>query len=281
MSPALAFVVLLLAVLVVVGGLAGPPLLRAWRRARVARRPFPASWREVLRRRMPLFAELPPETQWRLKKRIQVLLAEVPFIGCGGLAVTDEMRVLIAAQAGLLLLQRGHGFRALRQVLVYPGHFVVDRAQPGAGGVVHESRRVLAGESWQQGQVLLAWDAVLDGAADAHDGANVVIHEFAHQLDQETGPANGAPFLGGASDRGRRQGQQRWAAVMNAEFAALRERLAAGEPGLIDAYAATEPAEFFACVSELFFERPHELAAAHPALHAELQRCYRFDPRHW
>lgn len=275
MTLAAGLIFFLLLGLGVAFGLAGPPLLRALRRARVMRRPFPPAWRELLRRQMPLYGRLPADLQLRLKKRTQVLLAEVPFIGCAGLEVTEPMRVLIAAQAALLLLQRGPAFRNLRQVLVYPGLFVVERSRPGGGGVVHEARQTLAGESWQQGQVVLAWDAVLQGAADPGDGENVVIHEFAHQIDQETGPANGAPFLG------RRDSQQRWAAVLGAEFASLQARLARGEPGLIGPYAATDPAEFFAVVSELFFERPAELAAAHPALYSEFLGCYRVDPQHW
>ena len=254
----------------------GPPLLAAWRRGRVRRQPFPPAWREILRRRMPLFARLPVDIQLQLKKLAQVLLAEKPFIGCAGLVVTDEMRVLIAAQAALLLLNRQAGyFPALRQVLVYPGAFVVERTATDAGGVARDERRALAGESWQQGQVILSWDDVLAGAADPDDGRNVVIHEFAHQLDQHNGRANGAPFLG------PRVPYARWAAVLGAEYAALHGRLANGEPGLIDAYAATDPAEFFAVVSELFFERPAALADGHPALYRELARCYRADPRGW
>lgn len=261
--------------LLVAGGLAGPPLGVALRRARLMRRPFPAAWRELLRQKMPLYNRLPARAQLRLKQRVQVLLAEVPFIGCGGLQVTEEMRVLIAAQAALLLLERSPAFGRLRQVLLYPGHFAVDRARTGPDGVVHEARQVMAGESWQLGQVVLAWDAVLEGAAVPDDGANVVIHEFAHQLDQENGPANGAPFLG------RHGRPEHWAKVLGEEFAQLRSRLARGESGLIDPYAATDPAEFFAVVSELFFERPAALAAEHPALYAEFARCYRQDPRSW
>ena len=211
----------------------------------------------------------------QVKKHTQVLLAEKPFIGCQGLAVTDEMRVLIAAQAALLLLNRRAGyFRNLRQVLVYPGAFVVDRAV-NDGGVVHDQRRALAGESWQQGQLILSWDDVLRGAATPDDGRNVVIHEFAHQLDQETGTANGAPPMGSPARRAR------WAAVMAAEFDQLRQRVQAGRHGVIDPYAATDPAEFFAVVSELFFEQPRELAVAHPRLFREFARYYGTNPLHW
>ncbi|MDE2081466.1 MAG: zinc-dependent peptidase [Burkholderiales bacterium] len=262
--------------LAVAAWLVGPGLAARWRRQRVLRRPFPAAWREILRRRMPLYARLPPDLQQRLKQRAQLLIAEKPFIGCAGLVVSDEMRVLIAAQAALLLLHPQAGrFADLRQVLVYPGPFVVERASQDASGLTHETRRALAGESWQQGQVLLSWDDVLAGAADPGDGHNVVIHEFAHQLDQERGRANGAPWLGG------RDHYARWAAVLGAEYAALRARLARDETGAIDAYAATSPAEFFAVVSEHFFEQPQLLAQHHGALFAELARYYGVDPRDW
>jgi MtfA peptidase len=273
-------VVVVLALVISVAGvpfaaLAGPTLVRLWRRQRIARRPFPAAWRDILRRRVPLARELPAAHQLRLKKHIQVLLAEVPFVGCAGLDVSDEMRVTIAAQAAFLLLGRGGSFGNLREVLVYPGHFVVPCAESGAGGVVHEGRDVLAGQSWQRGQVIVAWDAVRDGAAEPHDGANVVMHEFAHQLDQDTGAANGAPYVG------RGAGQQAWARVMNQEFDALHARLARVEPSLLGPYAAASPAEFFAVTTELFFERPDALAAERPALYEQLKRCYRLDPVSW
>jgi Mlc titration factor MtfA (ptsG expression regulator) len=163
----------------------------------------------------------------------------------------------------------------LREVLVYPGHFVVPRSEAGAGGVVHEGRDVLAGQSWQRGQVIVAWAAVQEGAADPHDGANVVMHEFAHQLDQAAGPANGAPYVG------RGALQRDWARVMSREFNAFIARLASDEPSLIDPYAATSPAEFFAVTTELFFERPDALAAEWPAVYEQLKRCYRLDPLAW
>lgn len=254
----------------------GQPMQRALSRARVRRQPFPRAWREVLQRRWPAYSQLPADLQLQLKKHVQVLVAEKAFIGCQGLVVTDEMRVLVAAQAALLLLNRRAGyFRNLRQILLYPGAFVVDRPATQNNGVVHDQRRALAGESWQQGQVILSWADVLDGAAVADDGHNVVIHEFAHQLDQESGPANGAPLLG------QRSRYARWAQVMNAEFNALQLRVQNDQPSLLDAYGATDPAEFFAVCSETFFERPQELAAAHPALFQELAQYYATNPLSW
>lgn len=245
------------------------------RRARWRAQPFPAAWRRILRRRVPLVARLPPPLQRTLKGQLQALLAEVPVIGCRGLQVTDEMRVTIAAQAALLLLGRASRFENLRQILLYPDTFVAERAVTLAGGVQQPQRHALAGESWDQGQVILSWDAVREGAAVPDDGQNVVLHEFAHQLDQATGPANGAPRLPSAAHA------TQWAAVMAEAWARLRQALADGAESCLGSYAATSEAEFFACATEVFFERPHALAAEYPALHALLAGYYGVDPRHW
>lgn len=269
---------------------AGAPLWVAWRRQRLRQRPFPATWRAIVRRRVPQVRRLPADLQLQLKRHMQVFLAEKRFVGCAGLVVTDEMRVTVAAQACLLLLNRPAGyFRGLREILLYPGAFVVDRVRADGNGVLMEQRGALAGESWAQGQVVLSWDDTLVGAAVADDGRNVVIHEFAHQLDQEKGHANGAPLLGG------RHSYARWSRVLGEAFAQLQRRvaLAADDSAglqdldadvhapLISAYGATDPAEFFAVVSEVFFEQPQRLAAEQPALYREFSGYYRIDPLSW
>jgi MtfA peptidase len=194
---AIAFLGLL--ALAVTAWLWGPARWRRWRQGRVAAEPFPAAWRAILRRRMPLFARLPPDVQWRVKKRAQVLLAEVPVLGLGGLEITDEMRVLVATHAALLLQhQRADALAALREIWLYPGVFVAPQRQTDGAGVVHEGVQARSGESWQRGTVVLAWSEVLADAAAPDRGHNVVIHEFAHQLDQAKGEAhggaNGAPW---------------------------------------------------------------------------------------
>ncbi len=252
------------------------PWRAARRRRRIARAPFPQAWRLILRRRVPLYQRLPPPLQGQLRQLIQVFLADKAFIGCQGQPITDEVRVTIAAQACLLHLNHpGEPFPDLRQVLVYPSAFIVDRVHPMGAGVQQDSRRVLLGESWSQGQVILSWPDSRDGAAEPEDGHNLVIHEFAHQLDQQSGQANGAPPL---PSRAR---HARWARVMEAAYAGLQARVAAGLPGLLDAYGASDPAEFFAVVSELFFERPGDLQAELPALYSELATYYRVDPAAW
>ena len=270
-----AFILLLLALLLIVW-LLGQPYWLARRRRQIRARPFPAAWRRILQKRVPYMRAMPADLQLQLKQHMQVFLAEKAFIGCAGLTITDEMRVTIAAQACLLILNRpAHYYPGLRQILVYPDSFVVQRAHTDAGGVAHQGHQVLSGESWSEGQVILSWRDTLAGAAVPDDGQNVAIHEFAHQLDQETGAANGAPMLA------RRAHYARWSQVLKAEFDALQARAAQGQPSLLSDYGATDPAEFFAVASEVFFEQPRRMAVEHPALFQELAQFYRLDPLSW
>ena len=276
--------------------LIGQPWLVERRRQRIRARPFPAEWRDVLKRRVPYVHLMPADLQLQLKAHIQVFLAEKAFIGCDGLEIDDDIRVTIAAQACLLILNRpSFYYPELRQILVYPGSFVVQREHTDGAGIKHAGRQVLAGESWSNGQVVLSWHDTLQGAALPGDGNNVVIHEFAHQLDQEKGAANGAPLLA------RRAHYRRWSQVLNDEYRALQARIrfrhepvrystiegaeqamqpTPQEP-LFSDYGATDPAEFFAVISEVFFERPARMAQEHSALYHELARFYRVDPLSW
>jgi Mlc titration factor MtfA (ptsG expression regulator) len=260
-------------------GLLGQPYWLAYRRKRLLETAFPAEWRRILRERVPLVRKMPQHLQMQLKKHMQVFIAEKSFLGCGGLQVTEEMRVVIAAQACLLILNRATDYFAnVRQILVYPGAFVVNKVSVDAAGVHQEGAEVRLGESWTQGQVVLSWDDALHGAHVADDGYNVVIHEFAHQLDQENGAARGAPppLLGDTT-----HDAQRWSEVFRAAYAHLQAQARSGEQGLIDHYGAQDPAEFFAVVSEVFFEQAQALAAEYPALYQELQGYYKLDPAGW
>jgi Mlc titration factor MtfA (ptsG expression regulator) len=278
-TQTLTFIALCSATLLFVLGLLGLPWWVARKRAQVRAHPFPTAWRKILQRRVPLVRRLPVDLQLQLKKHMQVFIAEKPFMGCAGLQVTDEMRVVIAAQACLLVLNRPTDFFPnLRQILVYPAAFVVDRATTDGAGVRQERRHALAGESWSEGQVILSWQDSLEGAQVADDGRNVVIHEFAHQLDQENGAANGAPLLAaGAMPHNSR----RWSEVFHEAYAQLQAQARSGRTCLFSHYGAQDPAEFFAVASEVFFEQGGALAQDYPALYRELSAYYRVDPAGW
>src|SRR5258706_5209850 len=257
----------------VIAWLVAQPYLVERRRRKVRARPFPAAWHEILERRVPYVRRLPANLRRQLERHMQVFIAEKRFLGCDGLEITQEMRVSIAAQACLLILNRRTDyFPNLSQILVYPGAFIVERLRAEPSGVLQEQRHALSGESWTHGQVVISWEDALEGAAIVDDGRNVVIHEFAHQLDQQKGYANGAPWLR------RRDRYARWSQVMLGEFARLRQQAITGEQSLFSHYGATNPAEFFAVASEVFFEQPRAMASMHPALFEELRSLYRLTP---
>ncbi|MEZ9537028.1 zinc-dependent peptidase [Shewanella sp. 10N.286.51.B8] len=246
------------------------------RRQQLMTRPFPKAWRQILKRRLPYFHALPTDLQLQLKKLIQIFIDEKQFVGCDGFNITDEVRVTIAAQACLLLLNRKTNFYPkLKQILVYPYAFIVEKNNTDFAGVSSNKRNVLLGESWGNGKIILSWKSTLDGAAAPFDGQNVVIHEFAHQLDQENGNANGAPPLKEFTDYAT------WSATLGREFKALQYCAQHQLPSLFNYYGATNPAEFFAVISETFFEKPLAFYQQHQLLYKELSQFYQLDPINW
>jgi Mlc titration factor MtfA (ptsG expression regulator) len=238
--------------------------------------PFPAAWDEILARNVPLAARLSDADRAALRGRIQGFLADKRFEGLGGLELTDEIRVTIAAQACLLQLRRGEDcYPKLRSILVYPSAYAAPVRTMSADGVVTEGRQTRLGEAWTLGTVVLSWDDVLHGAADVKDGHNVVLHELAHQLDMEDGAADGAPVLA------RRSAYVAWARVLGAEYEDLQEEIRRRHRTVMDRYGATNPAEFFAVATETFFEKPRQLKKKHPELYAELCGFYGQDPAGW
>ena len=247
-----------------------------WRMKRAIAAPFPIEWVEILERNIGVYPRLPMPLRLQLRKKIKQFLHKKHFSGAGGLQVTDEMRVTIAAQACMLQLNRGGAlYPRLKYIIIYPTTFVVSRKETDTSGVSGESRRALLGESWDRGKVILAWDNVLHGACNFVDGRNVVLHEFSHQLDTEDGSADGAPLLAGESS------YRSWAAARSGEYRVLQRQARRGGKTLIDRYGATNPAEFFAVATETFFEKPRRMAEHHAELFKVLRDYYRIDPREW
>ena len=248
--------------------------LKERRRNRLRARPFPNEWLKIIKSKVAFFVRLSAADQAELLDHIQVFLAEKGFEGCAGLEINDEIRVTIAAQACLLLLHRRTDyFPLLLTILVYPSTYLVDEQRHVEGPVWEEGKMTRLGETGRtMGSMVLAWDSVKSGAADPSDGKNVVLHEFAHQLDYENFAADGAPALA------TREQQMSWREVMRTEFASLRAADDTGIPTLLDTYGATNPAEFFAVSVEAFFERPSALRSRHSKFYAELQRYFNQSP---
>ncbi len=236
--------------------------------------PVPPTWPPIIARNLPFFSRLSADDQRELLGHVQVFLSEKRFEGCAGLQLTEEMRVTIATQACLLLLHRKTDyFPRLLTILVYPSGYVVRENQPLHGSVWSEGPTGRLGETHgQMGSLVLAWDAAREGGFDPADGKNLIIHEFAHQLDYEDSAADGVPVLASRDDL------RSWSTVMRTEFSLLRASDETGMPTLLDTYGATNPAEFFAVATEAFFEQPRALRRLHPELYREMQRFFRQDP---
>ena len=235
--------------------------------------PFPEDWEQYLVRNVAHFQLLNEDERARLRDGIRVLVAEKNWEGCGGLQVTDEVKVTIAAQACLMLLGMEHDyFSRVLSVLIYPSTFLIPKGEwmddyEGATGAI--------GQAVYRGPVILAWDAARADAQDPSSGRNVVIHEFAHQLDFLDGCVNGTPRL--ASEE---QGQ-RWYDVMTGEYTRLLRAMRKGHESFLGDYAARNETEFFAVASERFFTQPEQLRHYHPALHDMLVEFYAVDPTEW
>lgn len=247
-----------------------------YRRKKLDSTPFPREWLLILRNNLTIYRGMWPDQQAQLRRLIVRFLADKKFVGCAGQIIDDEVRVTIAAHASLLLLNRPtNEYQDLHYILVYPSDFLVRHQERDEAGLVSEGAHALSGESWSNGKVILAWESVKNGIRSFGDGDNVVLHEFAHQLDHESGITNGAPILS------RNQTYATWSRVLSEEFATLRKACDENRETLIDPYGATNPAEFFAVVTETFYERAHELDHYHHELFEQFQAYFRVDPREW
>ena len=240
------------------------------RRARLRSAPLPEAWTAIVDKALE-HHRLDSTRRSTLNGLIQVFLDDKTFEGCGGLEMTDTIRVSIATYACLLLvgLDIAVPYPGLDVIRVYPHTYRAASSGPlGDLRVPTESHRL--GESGR-GFIVLSWDAVREGLAHTGDGHNVVLHEFAHQLDTEDGQADGAPPL-------PRSLYGPWARILGAAFSELEQDVAADRHSVLDVYGATNPAEFFAVATEAFFERPDSLRHQEPQLYAVLARYYRQDP---
>jgi hypothetical protein len=248
-------------------------ILKKWRRNRAAGRAFPLGWLAILTEKAPYYQRLNEADREELRRHILIFLNEKRFVGCGGLEITDEIRVTIAAQACILLLHRKTDYYpGLSSILVYPAAYVAKETRHLEGGVVQEGYEVRLGESWRRGAVVLSWEDVRRDAENIHDGHNVVFHEFAHQLDSSMGRGDSSEVL---------QKESKfiaWARTLQANYERLRREVGGNRPTLLRSYAAEDPAEFFAVATEYFFEKPKELQKAEPELYREMGNFYNQDP---
>jgi MtfA peptidase len=251
-------------------------LITEMRRKRLKCAPFPPAWELLLEARVPLYGSLPEQDRVELKGAIQVFLAEKSFEGCGGFVITDEVRLTVAAQACLLLLHRETDFYpGLSSIVIYPREYLAPQADVDESGVVTEWTDLLSGESSRVGAIVLSWEDVMAEGLETHETYNVVLHEFAHQLDAEDGITSGAPLLS------RRSASRRLREELEHGYQRLKGEVLHGRTTVLDPYGEESLEEFFAVATECFFMRPLSLMLWDFALFTELVRYYRQNPGEW
>ncbi len=240
---------------------------KSHRRAQWRAKPFPETWEKLLKRHVPYYALLPPSLQDMLKGHMQVFLAEKNLEGCGGARINDRMRLTIAAHACILLLGHDFGFYpGLESILVYPGAFIPRHKEEHPSGIVEEDPEAQEGESWDRGAVILSWEDIRRDTQD-FEGRNVLFHEFAHQLydlGEDAFPSLSA--------------QQSFAEVFTQHYERHVNSVNRRRPVFFDEYGAEDPAEFFAVVTEAFFEQPRLFQPRHPALYDQFRAYFRQHP---
>ena len=242
------------------------------RRRKILLQPFPNEWLELLRTNVPHYSLLSGKEKAKLRNAVQVFIAEKHWEGCRGLEITDEMKVTIAGQACLLTLgMRKNYFPRVKTILVYPEGFRMPKDPHGTDFLKEETMPVL-GVAWHRGPVILSWDDIVNQVKASGTAGNLVIHEFAHQLDMQGGPADGTPWLPNPKL------QEKWHSIMKTEYERLVEQSEEGRPSLLDHYGSMNEVEFFAVASECFFEQPVEMKREHPELYGILRNYYRQDP---
>jgi MtfA peptidase len=250
---------------------------KSWRRRRALAKVSldEATWQRVAGR-FSFVLRLNAGEQRRLRELCILFVHEKQISAATGFMLTVEMKLGIAIQACILILELGQGVNNLDhydgwvEIIVYPGQFLPRQELRGDDDIIRMDESSYAGQAWLQGPVILSWEDV-ENAGDL-DGMNVVIHEFAHKLDMLNGDANGFPPLHANMDR------KAWSQAFRAAFDELCRRVEAGERTDIDPYATESPAEFFAVLSEAFFEVPELVKEIYPEVYEQLKQFYRQDP---
>ena len=248
---------------------------RRYQREKLFQKPLPPGWIRILEKHVPLYALLPGDLRQTLHGCINLFLGEKEFIGCAGMEITDEVRLTIAGNACILLLKQDNPrYTGFTSILVYPETYVANEIRYDGLVEVHQ-QTARAGESWHRGPVVLAWENILQDRLAHQKGHNVILHEFAHKLDEENNIMDGLPILRSSED------YKEWSEVLRKEFRELQERVHEGSNTVLDGYGTVSPPEFFAVATESFFEKPVQMKTRLPELYEQLRKYFGLDPASW
>ena len=252
------------------------PIFRFLKRRWLLSRPFPKDWLRVLEQKIPVYNKLPPDLKEKLKQRITIFLDEKKFEGCGGMEMTDEKRLVIAAYACILILEETSDYYGdLQSILVYPDDYVAPVHDEGEGGIVsvgYESRK---GEYWGMGSIVLSWKDIERNLYTYKDGQNLIYHEFSHLLDDRYG------LTAGISETGEAIRDDEWSRILAKTYRRLNRDSRMGRGHILDLYGAQHPAELFSVATEAFFEKPADVKRSLPDLYNLFRSFYQLDPASW
>lgn len=248
--------------------------IRRRQREKLFKKPLSPDWIAILQNNVTLYSILPDALRTELHGHIQLFLDKKDFIG-QGIQISNEIRLTIAGNACLLLLQgKNRSFANFTTIIVYPDTYVAKQTKQD-GLVEHQEYSTRAGESWVRGPIVLSWKDVLRGSHYPRNGHNVVLHEFAHKLDEQNNIMDGLPVLKEESQYAE------WTSVFREEYEALKKRAKRRKNKVLDEYGTVSPPEFFAVATESFFEKPRRMQKRLPNLYEQLKIFYRVDPASW
>ncbi len=251
-------------------------MIRVLKRYFIRRRPFPEEWQNLLNSSVPYYRFLPNQRKQELKRHMPVILEEKIFEGCGGLVMTEEKRVVIAAYATILILGEPAGYYPdLKAILLYPDDYVAPVHQEDEHGFMTEGHESRSGESWDLGSIVLSWKDIQRDIHEPFNGRNLIFHEFAHQLDDRYG------MSAGIGEDGRVYKPSEWNNLLASEYRDLIRQAELGRPSIFDPYGASHPAEFFSVATETFFEDSHRMKREKPKLYELFRQFYKLDPASW
>ena len=232
--------------------------------------------KDILLRAMPIYRNMAVTERDKLARHIIWFLNEKRFVGCDGLTLTAEMKLIVAADACVLVLNKPWPlYKNVKEILLYPSAYYASHATQDSAGLISYHNTIRQGESWPGGTLVLSWHDVLEGNRLPSDGHNLVFHEFAHQLDQETGKTTGTPLLKNAEQ------YNEWGLIFSRAYTQLKSQVASNKAHVIHSYGATNEAEFFAVITETFLEKPAVLHRYDPDIYRMLVDYYQFDPIAW
>ena len=252
------------------------PIVRFFKRKWLLSKSFPEKWENILRKKVPVYHRLPDRLKNNLRNRLVILLDEKHFEGCGGLTLTEEIKVVIAAYASVLILEEPADYYGdLQAILVYPKHYVAPVNEEFEGGIVSEGYESRSGEYWGAGNIVLSWRDIERDIYESGNGQNLIYHEFSHLLDDRYG------LSAGVSLDGETLRDDEWTRILAKAYRRLVRDSSTGRFTILDSYGAKNPAEFFSVATEAFFERSGRLHSTMPDLYRMLQSFYGVDPAAW